>query len=459
MDGRLLQAAWNGDVDHLLKEIKSNPSILHTGALEGGENPLHVACLAGHLEFAATVVKLRQNFISELNQDGFSPLHIAAGYGHVNIVKEFLKVDVDLCLIEGKDRKVPLHLAVAKGKVEVIRELILSSLVSIDCKTAQGETSFHLAVKNYQFKALQVLVHHLKQVNKEDLLNTKDIHGNTILHLAVSRKQYEVVDFLLNGQAISKEYLEMNSLNNSGLTPLDMLQTSRSEAGGREIEELLIQAGALRTENLPNPEYTLEQTPNQPNTTREDNPPSPAIRFLNYFKYYNIQDSPRKVRNTLLVILVLITSATYQPALSPPGGTWQDDYDPPAGNYTLSSPKNGTTALIKHTAGEAIMGTYNPVAYTVFLLANSLGFFLSIHMISELTAGLPMRLEFNLLLSSLALTYATSMIAIAPNSFILFASTAISFVLPFIISFTTTLYGTYMDRRRCVSPNTGHDSV
>lgn len=195
MDRRLTQAAWNGDVDQLLKEIDKNPSTLHAVALEGSETPLHVACFSGHLNFAVTVIKLRQEFSRELNQDGFSPLHIAAACGHTEIVKELLKVDLGLCLIKGKDRRIPLHLAVVKGKIEVVRELLLSSLNSVECTTAQGYTSLHLAVKNNQFEAIQVLIQHLKQVNKEDLLNSKDLHGNTILHLAVSRKQFEVNGF------------------------------------------------------------------------------------------------------------------------------------------------------------------------------------------------------------------------------------------------------------------------
>ncbi|GKC50157.1 ankyrin repeat-containing protein BDA1-like protein, partial [Tanacetum coccineum] len=260
-----------------------NPHTLHAVALEGGETPLHIVCFAGHLTFAATVIKLRQEFCKELNQDGFSPLHIAAACGHVDIVKELLKLTL--------------------SKIDVVRELLASSLDSVECTTAQGETSLHLAVMNNQFEALKVLMQHLKQVNKEDLLNCKDFHGNNSLHLAVARKQYE------------------------GSTPLDILLMFQSEAGDREIEELLVQAGALKAGNLQSPAYTQEQTAYH-SDTRSENPPSPAMKLINYFKYNNLQDSPNKVRNTLLVIIILITSATYQPALSPPGGAWQDDFTP-----------------------------------------------------------------------------------------------------------------------------------
>ncbi|KAI3683169.1 hypothetical protein L1987_83669 [Smallanthus sonchifolius] len=440
MDQRLFRAAWNGDVDHLLKEIEANPTMLHAAALEGGENPLHIACLAGHLNFAATVVKLRQQFSRELNQDGFSPLHIAAACGHGEIVKELLKVNLDLCLLEGKDRKIPLHLAVIKGNVEVIRELFSACLNSIECTTAQGETSLHLAVKNNQFKAFQALIQHLKHVNKEDILNSKDFHGNTIFHLAVSRKQYE-------------EKMELSSLNKSGLTPLDMLQMFQSEAGDREIEEILIKTGALKAVNLQSPAFTQQERPNHHHTRPHERPRSPAKKLLDYFKYNNLNDSPSMVRSTLLVIVILITAATYQPALSPPGGFWQDDSVP-------SSAASNTTATNKpHTAGQAIMLTHNPIAFGIFLFINSVGFFMSLHMILVLTPAFPLRMELHILIFALSTTYSACMNAIAPNSFITYGFIAISIILPFGIPITTMLLRNHLNRPRNASANTSQERV
>lgn len=192
MNRSLIQAAWNGDVDYLVKEIDDNPFRLHAVALEGGETLLHIACFAGHVNFAAAVIKMRQECCTERNKAGLSPLHIAAACGHVEIVKELLNVDFGLCLIKGKNSKIPLHLAVIKGKTEVVTELLFASCDSVECVTARNETSLHLAVKNNQFESFQVLIQYLKQVKKEYLLNAKDNKGNTILHLAVSRKQYEV---------------------------------------------------------------------------------------------------------------------------------------------------------------------------------------------------------------------------------------------------------------------------
>ncbi|KAL7619018.1 hypothetical protein Lser_V15G03113 [Lactuca serriola] len=450
MNRRLIQAACSGDVDYLVKEIDNNPFTLHAVALEGGETLLHIACFAGHVNFAAAVIKMRQEHCRELNQDGFSPLHIAAACGHVDIVKELLNVDFGLCLIKGKNRKIPLHLAVIKGKTDVVTELLFASCDSVECVTAQNETPLHLAVKNNQFESFQVLIQYLKQVKKEYQLNAKDYKGNTILHLAVSRNQYEVVNFLLNGQVISMETIELNSLNKGGLTPLDMLRRFQSEDAD-DIEECLLQAGAIKSEDLQSTENPQqEERPNLRNTIRA-NPPSPARQLLNeFFKYNPVRDSPVEVRNALLMIVVLITAATYQPAITPPGGTWQDNSTPSIRNNTISS----ATATKPHTAGEDIMGSNKPIAYTIFMFANSLGFYTSIHMMYILTAAFPLRLEFNFLIIALVTSYSTCMGTMLQKGFLTYAFIGISVALLIIIQFTTVVFGKYLLGPRNVSPYT-----
>ncbi|KAI3826835.1 hypothetical protein L1987_00893 [Smallanthus sonchifolius] len=458
MDKRLFQAVLNGDVDNLLREVEANPTMLHAAALEGGENPLHIACLAGHLNFAATVVKLRPQFSWELNQDGFSPLHIAASCGHIEIVKELLQVNPDLCLLQGKNRKIPLHLAVAKGNVEVTK-LLLSRLESIDCTTAQGETSLHLALKYNQFEVFHVLIQYLKQVDKEDLLNCKDINGNTILHLAVCKKQYQVVDHILNGGVISKEKLELNSLNKSGLTPLDMLLMFQSEAGDREIHEILIQTGALKAGNLQSPAHTQEKRSNL-HVTRHQHPGFHPRKLLNYFRFNSLRDSPSKVRNTLLVIAILVTTATYQPVLSTPGGTWQDDYVPSTLNTSSSSATtNITTATKPHTAGQPIMLTHRPIVYNAFILVNSLGFYTSIHMIVMLTISFPMRFELGIVLIALITSYSFGIIGVIPADQT--GTRIVSFFLGLMstIPMTTLWLRDRPERPRNASANRGQERV
>ncbi|XAR63289.1 hypothetical protein NMG60_11023176 [Bertholletia excelsa] len=390
MDSRLIQASWTGDVEKLQILVGDSPSILMSASLEGGESPLLIACKAGHLEFVKEVIKLRRQFAEELNQDGLSPLHIASGTGHREIVKEVLRLDCALCLIKGRQRRIPLHYAALKGQVDVMRELLLARADSIEEVTIRGETVLHLAVKNNQFEVLKILVDQLKHFNKRDVLNKKDNQGNTFLHLAVSKKQYEVFDSVLNENIVSEEAMEINSLSNRGLTALDILR----QAGAKKAEELFSSSQELVITNRPEEQSEPVQAQ------------SPTRQLKEYFKYNRARDSPGEVRHTLLVISTLILTATYQAALSPPGGVWVDDSDP--GN------KNGTNSSQWHQAGQSIMGSKYCIIYC-------------------LTCGFPLQMELQIAMFALITTYNACMSAIAPNWKWAIFFTVISSVFPFAI--------------------------
>ncbi|KAK3434671.1 hypothetical protein EUGRSUZ_D02131, partial [Eucalyptus grandis] len=63
-------------------------------------------------------------------------------------------------------------------------------------------------------------------------------------------------------------------------------------------------------------------------------------------RYFGIRDE--QTRNMILVVATLIATGTYQAALSPPGGYWQDNSDPVT---------NSTSIVQKpHMAGNMILG-------------------------------------------------------------------------------------------------------
>lgn len=443
MDRRLWEAAKKGDVHQLQSLIKETPLILRAVSLAGSnETPLHIACLSGHLEFAKEIIHLRPEFARELNQDGFSPLHIASANGDIEIVKELLNVDHNLCLLKGKDIRTPLHYAVIKGRKHVIRELLVASPDSATEVTSRGETCLHLAVKNHQFKAFKLLVENLKEVNKYDLLNKKDIQGNTILHLAVSTKQYEVVDLLLDENVVAKGAIEMNPLNKRGLRPLEVLL---EESGDGDIEEILRASGAVTVEDLQSlQQEALPQSwvvPVQdPSNEQSSRPRSYSKKLQDFFKYNKTKDCPGKVRDTLLVIAILIATATYQSVLSPPGGVWQDTYRPD------HSSSDGIMSL-RHIAGKSVMGTNNPNSYGLFLVFNSIGFFVSLHTINFLTIGFPLQLELQVSLVALTITYDTVMSTITPNQGSLLFFIVFSIVFPVFLPHITMLL-----RNHCKKP-------
>ncbi|KAM7508867.1 hypothetical protein LguiA_019320 [Lonicera macranthoides] len=448
MDRRLIEAAWTGNIEYLYKLLEEDRCMLHSVELAGGETPLHIACMAGHLNFVREVLKLRRDFAEELNQDGFTPLHIAAAHRHIEIVKELLKMDRYLCNLEGREGRIPLHCAVIRGKIVVVKELLSASKDSIENTTVRGETALHLAVKNHQFQVFKALVAHLNEFNMEYVLNEKDGQGNTILHLAV-------IDLVLNEYTAAKGMMELNSLNKRSLTPLDILTLFQSEAGYREIEEIIRQEGGKMAEELHSSSLQVIVTQDQVDTTSNDTSNeesrtnhrrSPAEQLLEYFKYNNVMDSPSKICTTLLVIVILIATATYQAVLNPPGGVWQDDSDTSSGG---TSGTNTTTPRKKgHTAGQAIMGTHNSVAYALFLVFNSIEFFTSVHMIYVLTSGFPTQLELQILLFALTSTYDTCMIAIIQSSILTALFIATCIVLPLTLPIITVTLRNHIKRPR-----------
>lgn len=179
MDRRLFDASRTGNVDNLMELLRCDPIIVRRVGLVDGNSPLHLACMGGHFNFVKELLKLRKELAGEMNQNGFSCLHI---------VKEILKVDIGLCLMKGRERRIPLHSAIVKGRVDVIKELLSACVESVEVVTSRGETALHLAVKNGQFEALQVLIKHIKM----EVFNKQDELGNSVFHLAAARKQHEV---------------------------------------------------------------------------------------------------------------------------------------------------------------------------------------------------------------------------------------------------------------------------
>lgn len=154
MDKRLFEAAWTGNVEYLFELLKENRCMLKVVALAGGETPLHIACLAGRLDFVKEILKLKKDFATELNQDGFAPLHIAAANGRIEIVKKILKIDRNLCQLEGREGMIPLHSGVIKGRADVIKELILVSVDSIAVRRLEERLLFTLQLRTINLKRL-----------------------------------------------------------------------------------------------------------------------------------------------------------------------------------------------------------------------------------------------------------------------------------------------------------------
>ncbi|MCL7045392.1 hypothetical protein MKW94_014771, partial [Papaver nudicaule] len=421
MDERLFTAALTGNVVHLHQLLNEDPLMLHSAALASAETPLHVASICGNLQFAKEMIRLKPEFAAELNQNGFGSIHLASANGHVEIVKELLMLNRDHCRLKGRERSTPLHYAAVKGRNDVINELISCCEDSVEDITIRDETALHLAVKNNQFEALRIMVDMVRRLNKGEILNKKDQEGNTVLHLAASLKNREAsiyiaiaVELLLN-KAPTFKPLEVNLMNKSNLTALDhLLLVLPMEANDRDIEAILRQAGEKRAQEIGRV-LDLQVVENYSNNQTEITvAESPLDRLVGFFKFQRERDSPSDARNALLVIVVLIATATYQAGLSPPGGVWQDSGN--VNNQTTSGSNNYvSTNTTGYAPGVAILSKSDAISFGIFLFFNSAGFYVSLFMIHILTCGFPLRLELHMCIWAMGFTYSITMFTITPN--------------------------------------------
>ncbi|XP_019078444.1 ankyrin repeat-containing protein BDA1-like [Vitis vinifera] len=219
---RLYEASANGSVNSLKQLMAEDPLALARASVTCfDETPLHIAAMLGHLDFAKALVTHKPDMAMAIDLQGRSPLHLASA----------------------NDGRTPLHLAVMKGHVEVTRELVRARPEATGHKLDHGETILHSAVRHNRLGALKRLV---ESVREAEFINARDDYGNTVLHTATTLKLLETVRYLLNGSMV-----EVNAVNESGLTTLDIIEHMPRDLKSMEIRESLSKVGALRDRNVP----------------------------------------------------------------------------------------------------------------------------------------------------------------------------------------------------------------
>ncbi|KAJ4841729.1 hypothetical protein Tsubulata_003014 [Turnera subulata] len=106
-------------------------------------------------------------------------------------------------------------------------------------------------------------------------------------------------------------------------------------------------------------------------------PEDPSKNFYKYYRFKLGRDTPSDARNTILVVAVLIVALTFQAAVNPPGGVWQDTEQ--KGNITK-------------VAGKAVLGSAKS-SYITFVFANTLAFSSASQAILYLVLDCPFQTE------------------------------------------------------------------
>ncbi|XP_061352698.1 ankyrin repeat-containing protein BDA1-like [Gastrolobium bilobum] len=359
LNKRLKDVSQRGDVHDLYTLIQENPRVLEDiDAIPFVETPLHAAASAGLLSFATEIMRLKPSFAWKLNEQGFSPIHLALQQGQRRMVVRFVQINKDLVRVKGREGITPLHFASQSGNVDHLVYFLGACPDSIEDVTVRSETALHIAVTNGQYRALQVLVGWLEKSILTDameleirILNWKDEEGNTILHISAGLGDPQPLQLLVKTM---RNYLNAKNLENS--TALDI-----AAANNAEMERILVSGGARRGSSVAN-------APSLADTIISKVPIIDKI-IIYVLRTMNITEDQR---NALLVVAALVATATYQFALSPPGGVYQAN----AGDNNVNTTSlNSKATATGGNAGTSVMSNFD---FLYIFILNTLSFSLAI---------------------------------------------------------------------------------
>ncbi|KAL9669727.1 hypothetical protein QQ045_007275 [Rhodiola kirilowii] len=379
----LIEAAECGDISAFYDLIPKNPHILKAlDDLPFAQTPLHVAASKGHGRFFIELMRLVPSLARKLNHDGFSPLHLALMESKQDLTRmiiRLVRVDPELIRVKSKEGITLLHYVAEVGELTLLSEFMSICPESINDMTIRGETALHVAAKHGQYSAIEVLMGWLErgfyqEVKnlKQKVVNWQDDEGNTVLHIAA----------LMNDPKLGKLILA------SGVADLDLEDFERRtplilqkklHRGNTELRQLIESASS----------YPAHATPTSPLEHYLRSKIIPFERMvIHLFGGNNFKAT--QMRGGLLVVAVLVATATYNAGINPPGGVWSSSTE-------------------SHMAGTVIM---EEALFYVFQVFNAAAFCSSMGLIFVL---LPSGIFLLLLQYSLVACYMLSMVIISPT--------------------------------------------
>ncbi|ESQ38432.1 hypothetical protein EUTSA_v10029125mg [Eutrema salsugineum] len=255
----------------------------------------------------------------------------------------------------------PLHIAAERGQTHFAMELMTFKPLLASKLNVAGFSPMHLALQNNHIR--MVLYGWVKRENRKEILDWKDEDGNTAFHIAASMNQTEVMKLL-------RKTVKVKAKNLDGKTAMDILQSHQSPCflKARRIlhsaKERLLGHSTTTLAGYLSKNLTFIERHN--NLLGLSNLSMTGDMSLNTSNRYD----------AILVVAVLIATATYQAGLSPPGGFWQES----------SNPANHSDPNF-HVAGQMTMDFDVSLFFNVL---NGFAFLSSLYVIIILIIGLPL---------------------------------------------------------------------
>ncbi|KAK6924789.1 Ankyrin repeat [Dillenia turbinata] len=275
MDENLRAASEQGNVERLYELIRQDPDVLESiNNQRFAHTPLHEAASRGHTMFMLEVMRLMPSFGTKLNPDGFSPIHLAlqSPDDRTLTILQLIRANGDVIRVKGRMGMTALHWVAQSGDINLLAKFLKACPESIEDLTDKFETALHVAVKNQKVDAVKVIVGWLK-------------YGSL----------YYSLD------------LKKNVRNFEGKTALDVLDEQQGQMDpdiAGKIRKVLRNAGVKKAG------HSLA------GSSRLSNRLISTIGTWRLW-FYHLEIMTDDVRNALLVVAVLIATATYQVGLNP----------------------------------------------------------------------------------------------------------------------------------------------
>lgn len=183
---RILQAAYDGDLEQTRLLLRHNPNLVFAKNREGF-TALHYAARHGYVEIANLLLAERADVNARAGK-GDTPLHYAAWYGHKETVQLLLsnKAEVD---VRNGIGDTPLYDAAANGQIEEVG-MLLAAKADVNARTPRGCTALSVAASDGREDVVRLLIDNGANVNDAD------INGRTALYWARTRGHEGIEDLL-----------------------------------------------------------------------------------------------------------------------------------------------------------------------------------------------------------------------------------------------------------------------
>ncbi|KAA8525997.1 hypothetical protein F0562_007903 [Nyssa sinensis] len=179
------------------------------------------------------------------------------------------------------------------------------------------------------------------------------------------------LDLFMDVMKLLINKVNKNDRNSEGLTALDIVSWLPQEVDKKEVEHIFCHAGAKNasSSSLPAIVFTLADLLSRPEGFNE--------RWLRY-----VINRQRKIssdlRNVILVVAVLVATASYQTVLNPPGGVGQGKSVMAKGSFFVFAFLNSTAFV----AAMAVIVVVLHINYFSLLLHLALFFLMSSYVVS-----------------------------------------------------------------------------